>query len=146
MSSVNKVILLGVLGKDPEIKSFPSGDRIAELSVATSERWTDKSTGEKKEKTEWNRVVIRNDGLVKVAENYLSKGSKVYIEGQLQTREWQDQSGNKKYATEIVVGKFRGELVLISSGKDREERAESQKAVKRSFADDLENEIPFDEG
>ena len=145
MSSVNKVILLGVLGKDPEIKSFPSGDRIAELSVATSERWTDKSTGEKKEKTEWNRVVIRNDSLVKVAENYLSKGSRVYIEGQLQTREWQDQSGSKKYATEIVVGKFKGELVLISSGKDREERAESQKAVKRSFADDLEDdsEIPF---
>ena len=143
MSSVNKVILLGVLGKDPEIKSFPSGDRIAELSVATAERWTDKSTGEKKERTEWNRVVIRNDGLVKVAENYLSKGSKVYIEGQLQTREWQDQSGNKKYATEIVVGKFKGELVLISSGKNREERAESQKAFKRSFADDLEDDIPF---
>lgn len=143
MSSVNKVILLGTLGKDPEIKSFPSGDRIAELSVATSERWTDKSTGEKKEKTEWSRVVIRNDSLVKVAENYLSKGSKVYIEGQLQTREWQDQSGNKKYATEIVVGKFKGELVLISSGKDREERAESQKAVKKSFADDLEDDIPF---
>lgn len=143
MSSVNKVILLGVLGKYPEIKSFPSGDRIAELSVATAERWTDKSTGEKKERTEWNRVVIRNDGLVKVAENYLSKGSKVYIEGQLQTRERQDQSGNKKYATEIVVGKFKGELVLISSGKNREERAESQKAFKRSFADDLEDDIPF---
>lgn len=144
MSSVNKVILLGTLGRDPEIKSFPSGDRIAELSVATSERWTDKSTGEKKEKTEWNRVVIRNDGLVKVAENYLTKGSKVYIEGQLQTREWTDKDGSKRYATEIVVGKFKSELVLVGGGKEREARAESQKAVKRSFADDLDaDEIPF---
>lgn len=144
MSSVNKVILLGTLGKDPDVKSFPSGDRIAELSVATSERWTDKSTGEKKEKTEWSRVVIRNDGLVKVAENYLAKGSKVYIEGQLQTREWTDKDGTKRYATEIVVGKFRGELVLVGGGKEREARAESQQAVKRSFADDLDaDEIPF---
>lgn len=143
MSSVNKVILLGTLGKDPDVKSFPSGDRIAELSVATSERWTDKSTGEKKEKTEWNRVVIRNDGLVKVAENYLSKGSRVYIEGHLQTREWTDKDGSKRYATEIVVGKFRGELVLVGGGKERETRAESQQAVKRSFADDLEDDIPF---
>lgn len=144
MSSVNKVILLGTLGKDPDVKSFPSGDRIAELSVATSERWTDKSTGEKKEKTEWSRVVIRNDGLVKVAENYLSKGSKVYIEGQLQTREWTDKDGSKRYATEIVIGKFKGELTLLSEGKQREARAESQQAVKRSFADDLDDsEIPF---
>lgn len=144
MSSVNKVILLGTLGKDPDVKSFPSGDRIAELSVATSERWTDKSTGEKKEKTEWNRVVIRNDGLVKVAENYLFKGSKVYIEGQLQTREWTDKDGSKRYATEIVVGKFKGELVLVGGGKEKDARAESQQAVKRSFADDLEDDIPFD--
>jgi single-strand DNA-binding protein len=143
MSSVNKVILLGTLGKDPEIKSFPSGDRIAEMSIATSERWTDKATGEKKEKTEWSRVVIRNDGLVKVAENYLAKGSKVYIEGQLQTREWTDKDGSKRYATEIVVGKYRGELVLISGGKEKDARAESQQAVKRSFADDLEDSIPF---
>lgn len=144
MSSVNKVILLGTLGKDPDVKSFPSGDRIAELSVATSERWTDKATGEKKEKTEWNRVVIRNDGLVKVAENYLAKGSKVYIEGQLQTREWTDQTGQKRYATEIVIGKFKGELVLIGGSKEREARAESQQAVKRSFADDLDDtDIPF---
>ena len=143
MSSVNKVILLGTLGKDPKIKSFPSGDRIAEMSIATSERWTDKATGEKKEKTEWSRVVIRNDGLVKVAENYLAKGSKVYIEGQLQTREWTDKDGSKRYATEIVVGKYRGELVLISGGKEKDARAESQQAVKRSFADDLEDSIPF---
>ena len=96
--SVNKVILVGNLGRDPEIKSFPSGDRIAEFSVATSERWNDKATGEKKEKTEWHRVVVRNDNLVKVVENYVKKGSKVYVEGQLQTREWTDQAGQKRYS------------------------------------------------
>ena len=144
MSSVNRVIILGTLGGDPQITSFPSGDRIAALAVATNERWTDKASGEKKEKTEWHKVVIRNDSLVKVAENYLSKGSKVYIEGQLQTREWTDKDGSKRYATEIVIGKFKGELTLISEGKQREARAESQQAVKRSFADDLEDsEIPF---
>lgn len=144
MSSVNKVTILGTLGRDPEIKSFPSGDRIAELSVATSERWTDKSSGEKKDKTTWHKVVIRNDALVKVAENYLSKGSKVYIEGQLQTREWTDKDGSKRYATEIVIGKFKGELTLLSEGKEREARTESQQAVKRSFADDLDDSsIPF---
>ncbi len=143
MSSVNKVTILGTLGRDPEIKSFPSGDRIAELSVATSERWTDKASGEKKDKTTWHKVVIRNDALVKVAENYLSKGSKVYIEGQLQTREWTDKDGSKRYATEIVVGKFKGELVLVGGGKEKDARAESQQAVKRSFADDLEDESPF---
>ena len=142
MSSVNKVTILGTLGRDPEVKSFQTGDRIAELSVATSERWTSKD-GEKKEKTEWHKVVIRNENLVRVAENYLSKGSKVYIEGQLQTREWTDKDGTKRYATEIVIGKFKGELILLSEGKQREARAESQQAVKRSFADDLEDSIPF---
>ena len=143
MSSVNKVTILGTLGGDPQITSFPSGDRIAALAVATNERWTDKATGEKKEKTEWHKVVIRNENLVRVAENYLSKGSKVYIEGQLQTREWTDKDGTKRYATEIVIGKFKGELVLLSEGKEREVRQESQKAIKRSFADDLEYDIPF---
>jgi single-strand DNA-binding protein len=143
MSSVNKVILVGTLGRDPETKSFPSGGSVAELSVATSERWNDKASGEKKEKTEWHKVVIRNDALVRVAQNYLSKGSKVYIEGQLQTREWMDQSGQKRYSTEIVVGKFKGELTLLSEGKEREARHESKKAVVRSFADDLEDEVPF---
>jgi len=143
MSSVNKVTILGTLGGDPQITSFPSGDRIAALAVATNERWTDKATGEKKEKTEWHKVVIRNENLVRVAENYLSKGSKVYIEGQLQTREWTDKDGTKRYATEIVIGKFKGELVLLSEGKEREVRQESQKAIKRSFADDLEYDITF---
>jgi len=140
--SVNRVTILGTLGRDPEVKSFQTGDRIAELSVATSERWTSKD-GEKKEKTEWHKVVIRNENLVRVAENYLSKGSKVYIEGQLQNREWTDKDGTKRYATEIVIGKFKGELVLLSEGKEREARQESQKAIKRSFANDLEDDIPF---
>ncbi len=145
MSSVNKVILIGVLGRDPDVKSFQSGDQIAELSVATSERWTDKATGDKKEKTEWSRVVVRNENLVRFAQNYLAKGSKVYVEGQLQTREWTDKDGSKRYSTDIVVGKFKGELVLLSEGKEREVRQESQKAVKRSFADDLDDDssIPF---
>ena len=144
MSSVNKVILVGVLGRDPDVKSFQSGDQIAELSVATSERWTDKATGDKKEKTEWSRVVVRNENLVRFAQNYLAKGSKVYVEGQIQTREWTDKDGSKRYSTDIVIGKFKGELVLLSEGKEREVRQESQKAVKRSFADDLEDDIPFD--
>lgn len=143
MSSVNKVTLLGVLGRDPEIKSFQSGDQIAELSIATSERWTDKATGEKKEKTEWHKVVIRNDNLMRVAENYLAKGSKVYVEGSLQTRKWTDQQGVDRYSTEIVIGKFKGELVLISEGREREARQESQQASRRSFADDLNDDIPF---
>ena len=143
MSSVNKITLLGTLGRDPEIKSFQSGDQIAELSIATSERWTDKATGEKKEKTEWHKVVIRNDNLMRVAENYLAKGSKVYVEGSLQTRKWTDQQGVDRYSTEIVIGKFKGELVLISEGREREARQESQQASRRSFADDLNDDIPF---
>jgi single-strand DNA-binding protein len=143
MSSVNRVILVGNLVRDPETKSFQSGGSIAEITVATSERWTDKATGEKKEKSEFHRVIMRNDNLVRFAENSLKKGAKVYVEGQLQTREWLDQAGVKKYATEIMVGKFRGEVVLLSGGKDREPRQDVQKAVKRSFADDLEDSIPF---
>ncbi len=140
MSSVNRVIILGTLGRDPQITSFPSGDRIAEFSIATNERWRDKATGEKKERVDWHKVVIRNDALVKVAENYLKKGQQVYIEGQLQTREWTNKDGQKNYATEVVIGRFKGELVLL--GKDRDERR-AQESTKRSFADDLEDSIPF---
>ncbi len=111
--SVNKVILIGNLGRDPEIRSMPNGDRIANLSIATSENWRDKSSGERKEKTEWHRVVIFNDNIVKVVENYVKKGSTVYIEGQLQTRKWTDQQGVEKYSTEIVVGRFKGELTML---------------------------------
>ena len=118
--SVNKVILVGNLGRDPEIRSMPNGDRIANLSIATSETWRDKSSGERKEKTEWHRVVIFNDNLVKVAEQYLKKGSKVYIEGSIQTRKWTDQSGVEKFSTEIVLQKFRGELTMLDGRGDGE--------------------------
>ena len=113
--SVNKVILVGNLGADPEVRRMPSGDPIVNLSVATSETWRDKNTSERKEKTEWHRVVIFNDSLAKVAEQYLKKGMKVYIEGQLQTRKWQDQSGQDRYSTEVVLQKFRGELQMLDS-------------------------------
>jgi single-strand DNA-binding protein len=115
VGSVNKVILVGNLGRDPEVKTFPSGGKIVEFSIATSERWTDKSSGEKKEKTEWHRVVVRSEALARVAENYLRKGSKVYVEGQLQTREWQDQSGQKRYSTEVVLSPYKGELTILDS-------------------------------
>ncbi|MBL8553433.1 MAG: single-stranded DNA-binding protein [Phenylobacterium sp.] len=111
--SVNKVILVGNLGADPEIRSLNSGDRVANLRVATSETWRDRSSGERKEKTEWHRVVIFNENIVKVCENYLRKGSTVYIEGALQTRKYQDNSGAERYSTEIVLQKFRGELTML---------------------------------
>src|SRR3954471_3090158 len=111
--SVNKVILVGNLGADPEIRTLSSGDRVANLRLATSETWRDKGSGERKEKTEWHRVVIFNDNLVKVAESYLRKGSKVYVEGSLQTRKWTDQNGQEKYSTEVVLSKFRGELTML---------------------------------
>lgn len=115
--SVNKVILVGNLGKDPEIRTLNSGDRCANLSIATSESWKDKSTGERKEKTEWHRVVIFNEGLVKVCENYLRKGSTVYIEGALQTRKY-EQNGVEKYATEIVLKAYNGVLTMIGGKRD----------------------------
>ncbi|OYW47785.1 MAG: single-stranded DNA-binding protein [Novosphingobium sp. 28-62-57] len=111
--SVNKVILVGNLGADPEVKSFQNGGRIANLRIATSENWKDKNTGEKKERTEWHTVVLNSDGLVGVAERYLKKGSKVYIEGQLRTRKWQDQSGNDRYTTEVSVGGMGGVLTML---------------------------------
>jgi single-strand DNA-binding protein len=111
--SVNKVILVGNLGADPEIRNLPSGGKVVNLSIATSESWKDRNTGEKREKTEWHRVVIFSEGLAKVAEQYLRKGSKVYLEGQLQTRKWQDQSGQDKYSTEIVLQGFNASMVLL---------------------------------
>ncbi len=115
--SVNKVIIVGNLGADPEVKSFQNGGRICNLRIATSEDWKDRTTGEKKEKTEWHQVVLSTDGLVGVAERYLKKGAKVYIEGQLQTRKWQDASGNDRYTTEIRVGGFDGKLVMLDGAK-----------------------------
>ncbi len=111
--SVNKVILVGNLGRDPEIRRLGSGDPVCNLRIATSESWKDKASGERKEKTEWHSVVIYNDNLSRVAEQYLRKGSKVYIEGQLQTRKWTDQSGVEKYTTEVVLQRFRGELTIL---------------------------------
>lgn len=115
--SVNKVIIVGNLGADPEVKSFQNGGRICNLRVATSENWTDKASGEKKERTEWHSVTLRSDGLVGVAERFLRKGSKVYLEGQLQTRKWQDAQGNDRYSTEVVVGGFDGKLVMLDGPK-----------------------------
>ncbi len=114
-ASVNKVILVGNLGADPDIRTMQSGDKLVNLSIATSESWKDKMSGERREKTEWHRVVIFNKGLVNVCENYLKKGAKVYIEGQLETRKWQDQNGNDKYTTEIVLRPYRGELTMLDS-------------------------------
>lgn len=113
--SVNKVILIGNLGADPEIRHTQDGRPIANLSIATSESWRDRNTGERKEKTEWHRVVVFSEGLAKIVEQYLKKGSKVYIEGQLQTRKWQDQSGNDKYTTEVVLSGFNGTLTMLDS-------------------------------
>ncbi|MEE2567647.1 single-stranded DNA-binding protein [Hyphobacterium marinum] len=158
--SVNKVILVGNLGRDPEIRRLNSGDPVANLRIATSETWRDKSSGERKEKTEWHNVVIFNENLCKVAENYLRKGSKVYIEGSLQTRKWQDQSGQDKYTTEVVLQKFRGELQMLDSrgeggggggGYDSGDsysggggRSQGGSGPKENFRnDDLDDEIPF---
>ena len=165
--SVNKVILVGNLGADPEIRSLGSGDRVANLRIATSETWRDRNSGERKEKTEWHRVVIFNDNLVKVAEQYLRKGSTVYIEGALQTRKWTDNTGQEKYSTEIVLQKFRGELTMLggrggaesgmSSGGDDGygggysgggssfgggQRSQPS-GPRESFSADLDDEIPF---
>jgi single-strand DNA-binding protein len=117
MAGVNKVILVGRLGKDPQTKTFPSGGSIVEFSIATSESWRDKQSGERKEKTEWHNIVIRNENIGRIASQYLRKGSEVYIEGSIATRKWQDQNGQDRYTTEIVVGPFKGELALIG-GRD----------------------------
>ncbi|MSP05866.1 MAG: single-stranded DNA-binding protein [Acetobacteraceae bacterium] len=112
--SVNKVILVGNLGKDPEVRTTQDGSKIVNLTLATSETWNDRASGERKERTEWHRVVIFNDRIGDVAEKYLKKGAKVYVEGALQTRKWTDQAGVEKYTTEVVIGKFRGELTMLS--------------------------------
>ena len=143
--SVNKVILVGNLGKDPEIRRTQDGKPIANLSVATSETWRDRNTGERKEKTEWHRVVIFNEGLAKVAEQYLKKGAKVYVEGQLQTRKWTDKDGAEKYSTEVVLQNFRGELTMLDSrggGGDGGGRGAGE--APASFQrDEMDDEIPF---
>jgi single-strand DNA-binding protein len=154
--SVNKVIIIGNLGKDPEIRRTQDGKPIANLTVATSETWRDKGTGERKEKTEWHRVVIFNEGLCKVAEQYLKKGAKVYLEGSLATRKWTDQSGVEKYSTEIVLQGFGGVLTMLDSraseSRDEPEQSISQRAAPkrpdpissgRLPRNDMDDDIPF---
>jgi single-strand DNA-binding protein len=146
MASLNKVLLIGNLGKDPEVRHTNDGKTIVNLTVATSESWRDKASGERKEKTEWHRVVIFNEGLAKVAEAYLKKGSSVYLEGQLQTRKWTDKDGVEKYSTEIVLQQYRGELVMLG-GKDGTADRPAQEfkaAVKQAFPNaDLSDDVPF---
>ena len=135
--SVNKVILVGNLGKDPEVRRLNSGDQVVNFSVATSETWRDKNSGERKERTEWHNVVIFNENLGKVAEQYCKKGTKVYVEGQLQTRKWQDQSGADRYTTEVVLQRFRGELQLLDSrggGADRQSFPDEERGERRASA------------
>jgi len=138
MASLNKVQLIGNLGRDPEIRSTQDGQKIATLNVATSESWKDKNSGERKEKSEWHRVVIFNERLAEIAEKYLHKGSKLYVEGSLATRKWTDKDGAEKYTTEIVLSKFRGEIVMLDAPRDSAEPAKASAA-----ADDLGSEIPF---
>lgn len=149
--TVNKCILVGNLGADPEVRSFQNGGRIANIRIATSESWKDRATGEKKERTEWHSVVIQGDGLVGIAERYLRKGSKVYIEGKLQTRKWQDQSGQDRYTTEISVGGTSGVLTMLdgSGGAQGQGQTRREPDGSRGHAggfgggDDLDDSIPF---
>jgi single-strand DNA-binding protein len=155
--SVNKVTLVGNLGRDPEIRAMQNGDKIVQLSLATSDRWKDKTSGEQREKTEWHRVVIFNDALGRIAEQYLKKGSTVYIEGQLQTRKWTDQqSGQEKYTTEVVLQRYRGELTLLGMRPDssisnqnqnnsieQNSYQDSNQNQNQNIASDLDDEIPF---
>jgi len=155
--SVNKVILVGNLGADPEIRRLNSGDPVVNLRIATSENWRDRNTGERRDRTEWHNVVIFNDNLAKVAEQYLKKGMKVYIEGQLQTRKWTDQSGQERYTTEVVLQKFRGELQMLDSrgqggegqvsygggGRGSDFGQSSPAESGGGYSRDLDDEIPF---
>ena len=149
--SVNKVILVGNLGRDPEVRSFPNGGKVVNLRIATSERWRDKNTGENKERTEWHSVAIFNENLGRVAEQYLRKGSKVYLEGQLETRKWQDASGQDRYSTEVVLRQFRGELTLLdgrgegagAGGGDYDQDRSSGSSAGRGQPSTIDDEIPF---
>ena len=137
--SVNKVIIVGHLGRDPETRNFPNGGKVVNLRLATSENWKDKQSGEKKERTEWHSVAIFDEGLAKIAEQYLRKGTMVYIEGQLETRKWQDQSGADRYSTEVVLRPFRSELTMLGSKPEgqREERREDPPAQRNDIEDDI---------
>ena len=150
--SVNKVIIMGNLGKDPEIRNFPNGGRVCNFSVATSESWRDKNSGEKQERTQWHNISILSDPLVNIAERFLKKGSKVYLEGQLETRKWQDNSGSDRYSTEIVLRPYKGEITLIDNKADsnmsnepinNDQMDEIQENSVSPNVDDFDDEIPF---
>jgi single-strand DNA-binding protein len=158
--SVNKVILVGNLGRDPEVRTFQNGGKVCNMTLATSERWNDRQSGERREKTEWHRVVIFDDKLVEVAEKYLRKGSMIFVEGQLETRKWQDQSGQDRYSTEVVLRRFRGELTMLggrgdgqssagdpsSGGRDEPAMAGDERSsgsLGSSASTDLDDDIPF---
>jgi len=140
MSSVNKVILLGRVGKDPEVRQFPSGGQVANFSIATSETWRDKSSGERKERTEWHNVSVMSEGLVRVVRDYVKKGSKLYVEGKLVTRKWADREGNDRYTTEVVLQGFNAILVLLD-GKPSGERESGSE--QEEFDQDIGDSIPF---
>lgn len=142
--SINKVMIIGNLGRDPEIRQTQDGMKIANFSVATSESWKDKNSGERRDKTEWHRVVIMNDRLSDIVEKYVKKGSKVYVEGQLQTRKWTDQSGVERYTTEILLSRFRGELHLLDSrGSDASEQPQDSYNDMPSLSDSIDDDVPF---
>ncbi|OPB31762.1 single-stranded DNA-binding protein [Bartonella sp. AR 15-3] len=159
--SLNKVMLIGNLGADPEIRRLNFGDQVANLRIATSESWRDRNTNERKERTEWHNIVIFNENLIKVVEQYLKKGSKIYIEGQLQTRKWQDQNGNDRYTTEVVLQKYRGELQMLDSRglgsgeqisnanqsssnfDQKDDFDQKNNQLKGNFSQQLDDDIPF---
>ena len=157
VGSVNKVILLGNLGRDPEIRSMQSGNKMASFSIATSKRWKDKTTNEQKAKTSWHNIVVFGDGLVDIIEKYVKKGSKIYIEGELQTRKWQDQKGNDRYTTEIVLQGYNSNLTLLDSrnstnqqiesnqdsNTDNDIQANDQPKLEKKESSDLDDDIPF---
>lgn len=140
--SVNKAIIVGNLCAEPEIRSLQNGKPVCNLSVATNEAWKDRQTGERKERAEFHRVVIFNEGLCRIAEQYLKKGSKVYLEGQLQTRKWQDQSGQDKYTTEVVLQGFNSSLTMLDNQK-QDQPAQAQAAAQRPLSQGLDDEVPF---
>ena len=146
--SVNKVIILGHLGRDPEVRTFANGGKVVNLRIATSEAWRDKSSGERKERTEWHSVAIFSEPVGKIAEQYLRKGSKVYIEGQLETRKWQDQSGQDRYSTEVVLRPYKGELTLLDAkgdggGQERQDTGGGYSAPPSGGVPDMDGDIPF---
>lgn len=148
MAGVNKVIIIGNVGKDPEIRQMQDGFKIANFSVATSESWKDKVSGERKERTEWHRIVVMNERLSEIVEKYVRKGSKLYIEGQLQTRKWTDQSGMERYTTEVVIGRFKGEITMLDSRNatgdfDNTAHGQSPQSFEPEMPASIDDEMPF---